>query len=414
MHHPAYGSWLIGRGLEACMERIHGSELDNRIARLQARLVAAGDAEAVFILHAADLFYFTGTVQDAWLVIPRSGPPLLLVRRSLERARAESTLEHILPLETPREIPKLLASHGVGRLRRVGLEFDVLPVEQYARMGRLFPTTQFMDASQVIREVRMIKSAYEVVCIRRAAAIQDCMAKKLCEVLRPGLTELELAAEVESEARRRGHQGIVRTRRFNLECFYGHLLSGENGAVPSFLDAPTGGTGLSAAFGNGPSTRRIQPHEPVMLDYAGAVAGYHSDQTRIFSLGAISEDLVKGYQACLKIREEVMAALRPGAKASDIFARAALLAEQLGYADRFMNTGAAQVSFVGHGVGVELDEIPYLAAGSNLTIDAGMTLAVEPKIVFPGRGIVGVEDTILVTTGDPECLTFSPRELTIL
>ena len=151
-----------------------------------------------------------------------------------------------------------------------------------------------------------------------------------------------------------------------------------------------------------------------MLDYAGAVAGYHSDQTRIFSLGALSEDLVKGYQACLTIRKEVMAALRPGVKASDIFSQAARLAEQLGYSDRFMNTGAAQVSFVGHGVGVELDEIPYLAAGSTLTVDAGMTLAVEPKIVFPGRGIVGVEDTVLVTTGDPECLTFTPRELTVL
>ncbi len=228
------------------------------------------------------------------------------------------------------------------------------------------------------------------------------------------MTELELAAEVEAEARRHGHQGIIRTRRFNLDCFYGHLLSGESGAVPSFLDAPTGGTGLSAAFGNGPGTRQIQPHEPIMLDYVGALDGYHSDQTRMFSLGALPEDLVKGYQACLVILEEVMIALRPGVKASDVFARAAILAEQLGCAERFMNTGAAQVSFVGHGVGVELDEIPYLAAGSNLTIEAGMTLAVEPKIVFPGRGIVGVEDTILVTTSNPECLTFTPRELVIL
>jgi len=396
------------------MELVPRSELENRIARLQARLAKADDAEALFIFQAADLFYFTGTVQDAWLVIGRSGPPLMLVRRSLERARAESALEHILPLENPREIPGLLARHGLGGLRRVGLEFDVLPVEQYARVGRLFPTMQFVDASRMIREVRMIKSASEVMCIRRAAAIQDRMARKLREILRPGMTELELAAEVEAEARRHGHQGIIRTRRFNLDCFYGHLLSGEGGAVPSFLDAPTGGTGLSPAFGNGLGTRRIQPHEPIMLDYVGALDGYHSDQTRMFSLGALSEDLVKGYQACLDILEEVMAALRPGTKVNDVFTRAAALAERLGYADRFMNTGPAQVSFVGHGVGVELDEIPYLTAGSNLTIEAGMTLAVEPKIVFPGRGIVGVEDTILVTTGDPEYLTFTPRELVIL
>ena len=327
---------------------------------------------------------------------------------------AESALEHIQPLESPREVPGLLARHGLGGLRRVGLEFDVLPVEQYARVGRLFPTMQLVDVSRAVREVRMVKSAYEVACIRKAAVVQDRMAKKLREVLRSGMTELELAAEVEAEARRHGHQGLIRTRRFNLDCFYGHLLSGENGAIPSYLDAPTGGAGTSPAFGNGPGMRRIQPHEPILLDYAGALAGYHSDQTRVFSLGALPEEMVKGYQACLDILEEIMGALRPGAKASDLFQRAEALAARLGYADRFMNAGRAQVRFVGHGVGVELDEIPHLAAGSHLRLEAGMTLAVEPKIVFPGRGIVGVEDTILVTSGEPEFLTFTPRKLTML
>lgn len=390
------------------------SEIEARIARLQAKLVAAGDAEAVFLCQAADLFYFSGTVQDAWLVIGRSGPALMLVRRSLERARAESALENVLPLDNPREMPALLARHGLGGLRRVGLEFDVLPVEQYARMGRLFPTMRFVDASRPVREARMIKSPYEVGRIRKAAAIQDRMARRLCEVLTPGMTELALAAEVEAEARRHGHQGVIRTRRVNLDGFYGHLLSGESGSVPSFLDAPTGGTGLSPAFGNGPGMRRIQPHEPVMLDYVGAVDGYHSDQARIFSLGPLPEDLMKAYRACLAILEEVTASLRPGARAGDLYARAADLAGRMGYADVFMNRGPAQVRFVGHGVGVELDEIPSLAAGSDITIEAGMTLAVEPKIVFPGRGIVGVEDTILVTAGDPEYLTFTPRDLVIL
>jgi len=396
------------------MELTPRSELETRVARLQAKLAAVGDAEAVFIFQAADMFYFAGTVQDAWLVIAREGPPLMLVRRSLERAQAESALEHILPLTNPREIPKLLVAHGLGGLKRVGLEFDVLPVQQYARVGRLFPTMQFVDASALIREVRMRKTAYDVDCIRRAALIQDRMAAKLREVLKPGMTELELAAEIEAEARRHGHQGFIRARRFNLECFYGHLLSGETGAVPSWVDSPTGGTGLSPAFGTGLGTRRIQRHEPIMLDYAGGCDGYHSDQTRVFSLGPLPEDMVRGYTACLTILNEVMASLRPGVKASEVFDRAVAVADRLGYRDRFMNTGPAQVAFVGHGVGVELDEIPYLAAGFDLPIEAGMVLAVEPKIVFPGRGIVGVEDTVLVTTGDPEFLTITPRELAIL
>jgi Xaa-Pro aminopeptidase len=399
---------------ETSMELTPRAELDDRITRLQGKLVAAKDAEAVFIFQAADMFYFAGTVQDAWLVIARDGPPLLLVRRSLERAKSESSLEHILPLGDPREIPALLARHGLGGLKRVGLEFDVLPVQHYARVGRLFPTMPFVDASMLIREVRAIKSAYEVSCIRRAAAIQDRMAARMREVLKAGMTELELAAEIEAEARRRGHQGIVRTRRFNMECFYGHLLSGESGTVPSWLDAPTGGLGVSPAFGNGASTRRIQPHEPILLDYVGTCDGYLSDQTRLFSLGSLPGDLAKGYAACLTIHEDILASLRPGMKAGEVFARAAALAERLGYGDRFMNTGPAQVSFVGHGIGIELDEIPQLARGSNATLRVGMTLAVEPKIVFPGRGIVGVEDTILVTDEGPECLTFTPREIVVL
>jgi Xaa-Pro aminopeptidase len=124
--------------------------------------------------------------------------------------------------------------------------------------------------------------------------------------------------------------------------------------------------------------------------------------------------MVKAYEACLTILAEALAVLRPGVKGSEVFAHAAALAERLGYGERFMNTGPAKVGFVGHGVGVELDEIPYLAKGADHTLEVGMTVAVEPKIVFPGRGIVGVEDTVLVTPGAPECLTLTPRDLVIL
>jgi Xaa-Pro dipeptidase len=101
-------------------------------------------------------------------------------------------------------------------------------------------------------------------------------------------------------------------------------------------------------------------------------------------------------------------------RSSSCRTRALALAERRGYADRFRNTGPAQVRFVGHGVGLELDEIPVLAGQSERLLEPGMTLAIEPKIVFPGRGIVGIEDTLLLTSGPPECLTFTPREPAVL
>jgi Xaa-Pro dipeptidase len=385
------------------------SEIDHRIARLQARL-SAEELDAAVLLQAVDLFYFSGTIQNGWLVVPRAGAPLFFVRRDLQRARAESPLEHILPVGHPRELPGLLRTHGVTP-RRVGLEFDVLPVEQYVRLGRLFPAVQFADASRMVREIRMVKSAHEVAIIRRASAVQDRMFRRLLEVLRPGVSELELTAEVEAEARRQGHQGMVRTRRFNFECYYGHLLSGENGAVPSWAEMPSGGQGLSPAFGHGVSRRTIAAHEPVLLDYCGVVDGYHSDQTRVFSVGALPAELVRAYEACLAIHRAVVARLRPGVAAGAVHQTALDLAAALGYADRFMNAGQAQLGFVGHGVGLELDELPVLGRGSDVRLEAGMTLAVEPKIVCPGVGMVGVEDTVLVTEGEPEFLTVTPRHL---
>ena len=396
------------------METLPREESTRRIARLQQELRAADDAEAVIVLQDVDLYYFTGTAQDAWLIIPAEGAPLLLVRRDLERARRESPLEQIVPVSNGRDIPRLLAGCGLGRLRRVGLEFDVLPVEQYARIGRLFPTMQFVDASPLIRQLRMVKSPYEVERIRRAARIADRMAQRMRVVLRPGMTELELAAEIEAEARRHGHQGAVRARRFNQAYHYGHLLSGESGAAPSSHESATGGTGLSPAFGNGAGAHCIQPHEPVVLDYVGVAEGYHADQTRLFAIGGLPADMAAAFGACLEILEDSLSHLRPGIRAGDLYARAAALADRLGYADRFMSTGAAQVRFIGHGVGLELDELPVLAKRSDLLLEPGMTLAIEPKIVFPGRGVVGIEDTVLAVNGNPECLTFTPRELVVV
>jgi Xaa-Pro dipeptidase len=396
------------------VETIPGSELQGRIGRLQQQLREADDADAIIVLQDVDLFYFSGTAQDAWMVIPADGPPVLLVRRHLARARQESALERIVPFSSGREIQTLLAEHGLGRLRRVGLEFDVLPVERYARVGRILPAVQFVDASPLIRQVRAVKSPYEVERMRGAARIADHMARRVGALLRPGMPELELAAEIEAEARRHGHQGLVRTRRFNQALHYGHLLSGENGAVPSAQDSATGGTGLSPAFGNSVGSRRIQAHEPVMLDYVGVSEGYHADQTRLFAIGALPADMTQALQVCLEILEDALAHLRPGIRAGEVYARAVALADRRGYADRFMNTGAAQVSFIGHGVGLELDEIPVLAGQSDRALELGMTLAIEPKIVFPGRGTVGVEDTVLLTSGPPECLTITPRELVVL
>ena len=224
-------------------------EIAWRVARVQAAM-ALQALDALFILQNADLYYFSGTVQDGLVGIPARGEPVFLVRRVAERARAESPLRRIVAAESPRAYPALLAAEGLGGLRRVGLELDVLPAAQYLRQQRAFPGIELVDASELIRAVRAVKRPWEVGQMRRAAAIQDRMLRRLCEVLKPGMTEVELSAEMDGEGRRAGHQGFIRFRRFNQEVFVGHFLAGEHAALPAFTDAPTGGLGVGPALGN--------------------------------------------------------------------------------------------------------------------------------------------------------------------
>jgi Xaa-Pro aminopeptidase len=207
---------------------------------------------------------------------------------------------------------------------------------------------------------------------------------------------------------------LIRFRRFNQEVFIGHFLAGENAARPAFTDAPTGGLGVGPALGNGVSRRPIRANEPILFDYNGCYNGYHSDQTRTLVLGTLPEEMVRAYAACREILEAAQAWLRPGADPGEVYARCVALAGRLGYAEAFMGQGAAQVPYVGHGIGVEMDEVPVLARNGGAPLGAGMTIAVEPKIVFPGRGMVGVEDVFLVGEGEATPINVTARDLIAL
>jgi Xaa-Pro aminopeptidase len=233
-------------------------------------------------------------------------------------------------------------------------------------------------------------------------------------ILRAGMTELELAGKIEAESRRLGHQGVLRMRLWGSEMFYGHLLSGASGAVPSFLSSPTGGVGASPAVAQGPGFKPIQRHEPVLVDYIFSYNGYLSDHSRIFSLGPLPAELKDGHAAMLEIQQLVKTLAKPGVKSGDIYHRALEKTKELGYADHFMGTGIESVRFVGHGIGLEVDEYPFLAAGQPLELQPGMTIALEPKLVFPGKGVVGIENTHLVTADGLEQLGRFQEEIVVI
>jgi Xaa-Pro aminopeptidase len=388
------------------------AELAGRVAGLQAGLAALG-LDAALLQQNADLFYFAGTFQQSYLYVPAAGEPTLFVRKVAERARLESALGAIVDLPSPDDLPGLVAERYGALPARLGLELDVLPVTRFRRLETLFPEAALEDVGRAIVRQRAVKSAWEIDRIRAAAAVADEVSRLIPGLLAEGLTEVEFAGRAEAEARRLGHEGYIRMRGFNQEMFYGQLLTGVSGCVPSYLDTPLAGTGLSPSVAQGASFRRIGRGEPVVFDFVPVRDGYMADFTRVYSLGPLDARLLRAFDAALSVQVAATAAARPGVACRTVWEAAQSVAADAGLAGSFMGHGAGQVPYVGHGIGIELDELPVLT-GSSLELEPGMVFALEPKFVLPGLGAIGIENTWVVTGGGVERLTRAPDVVTVV
>lgn len=387
------------------------AELQGRIDRFQERL-RAGEIAGALILQNADLFYFSGTCQDAHLLIPAYGEPLLMVKKSYDRALKESALGNIVSVRSMEEIRRGIT--GILKEKhRIGLEMDVLPANMFFRYKDMFEPMEAVDISDAIREIRMIKSPYEIERLKETASLSTNMFREVPNILAEGMTELELASRIECFLRENGHQGALRVRAFNQEAFMGHLMSGWSSAFPSFFNGATGGPGLNPSFPQGAGLKKISRNEPVLVDYATVVNGYIVDHTRIFSIGTLSEKLAEAHNIALEIKRRIIKVTRPGTQGADLFKTACDIAETSGFADQFMGYGAG-VNFIGHGIGLELDELPVIAKNYQIILQPGMVLALEPKFVFPGEGAVGVEDTFVLNNDGLEQLTGTDDEIHVL
>jgi Xaa-Pro aminopeptidase len=298
------------------------------------------------------------------------------------------------------------------------MELDVLPTNLFFQYRSRFSGTEIVDVSHGIRLQRAVKSAYELALMRTAAGFADRVAAHVPAVLAREKghprTEIEVAGEVEAFARSLGHQGFVRMRLWGSELFYGHLMAGPAAAEPSYLASPTGGAAVSPAVAQGASFATISPNQPILVDYVFAHQGYLADHTRIFCLGELPADLANAQADMVAIQNEIKAMAVPGVTAGSVYAKAVELAAAAGYSDHFMGCGPGRIRFVGHGVGLELDEYPFLAKGQEMLLAENMVVALEPKVIFPGKGVVGIENTHLVTAKGLAPLTQYPDAVTIV
>jgi Xaa-Pro aminopeptidase len=253
-----------------------------------------------------------------------------------------------------------------------------------------------VDVSAALRAQRSVKSVWELARMRDTAALLAGVYREIPSFLRAGMREVDLAAELECRMRKAGNEGSPRLRGFNQEFFMGLALAAGSSTAPSYFDGPVTGRGLSASSPLGASVEPIPRDVPVLLDYTAMKGGYVTDLTRIAVCGRVAPELARAFEVALAIQEEVARRLRPGEIPSAIWARARELAEAAGLGDCFMGPPGSQARFVGHGVGLELDELPVLAPGFDAPLARGHVLAVEPKFVLPGLGAIGIENTFAV------------------
>jgi len=384
------------------MESLSSEEIQSRIKSLQSYIRKEG-MDGCLIMQNVDLFYFSGTIQKAYLFIPSEDDPILLVQKDFERAKNESPIKNIVHLERPRLLSQVLKKHRAHR--RLGLEFDVLPVNVFNQIQKILPESEFFDISKAIKQIRMIKSPYEIELLRHSAKILDEVFEYAKKVIKPEMTEIDVESILIQFGRKRGHQGITRMRAWNQDMVNASVLSGKSGTVLTHLDVSVIGPGISPAFPQGSSFNKIEKNVPIQIDFSIAYMGYITDGTRTYAIGSLPEKLKNAYQVGLELRNEMERIAKPGLLCSEIYFLCSKIVKKRGLEDYFIGTKKDQAPFVGHGIGLEIDELPLLARGFSQPLQPGMVFAFEPKFIFPEIGVVALEDDYVVTEIGVERLT---------
>jgi Xaa-Pro aminopeptidase len=385
-------------------------ELQWRISRFQEKLGKDGISGAL-INQNTDLFYFAGNIQRSFLFIPAEGEAVLAVLGNLERATEECGLKNIVPLKNNKQLDSVLAEFGYRLKGSIGLEMDVIPAAYYLSLKNVYREADFIDVSELIKQTRMIKSGYEVERIRKSCEILDEVMLLAKDTIKEGMTELELDAVLTGYTRRKGHMGFFRARAYNQDMNYCHVLFGSSGALSSYVKGPLGGKGTTPAIPLGAGYSVFTRDLPLIVDYGMGYKGYVSDSTRTFVIGKMPAELEKAFEVTREVKYFTESWVKPGKSPADLYNEIIKLVKKRGYEDHFMGFKPYQVQFVGHGIGLEIDEYPVIASMFNLEFAPGMVYSLEPKMAFPGTGAVGIEDDFLVTDNGVERLTNSPDNI---
>jgi Xaa-Pro aminopeptidase len=392
--------------------KVPASEIDSRTIKLQKELQNS-DIDGIFIVQRVDLFYFSGTAQNGFMYIPADGAPLLFIKQYLPRAEKESSVGSIIKINSIKDIPGLILDHCGKLPATIGFELDVIPVNDFTFYQSLFPGSQFVDGSPLILKLRRIKSDWEIAQLENTAKMTRQTFEYMQATIKAGISEMEFAGMFETYARTLGHGASLRVRHYQTEGYPWHVLSGKSGGLVGLLDSPASGTGTSAAFPVGAGSKKLCANEPIMVDLGSVLNGYHMDETRMLAIESMPQRAMEASLAAIEIHDRVIENAKPGITVGELFEHSVRLAASLGQATPYLGPPGHKVSFIGHGIGLELIEPYILAKNRNQPLEAGMTFALEPKMVYENEFAAGVESVFLVTKTGSQLISKVPVEVFI-
>ena len=370
-------------------------------------MTAAG-IEAAIVQTNANLYYLTGRVFCGFIYISADteAAPVFFVKRPVLLHG-----DNIVRIHKPENIAPALADAGIHIPHAIGLELSLVPYSMSLRMKAALGATSLADASGALMAARAVKTPHELSLLRVSGAKHDAVYRKIPRLFRPGMSDIELQVEIERVARLEGSLGQFRVNGQDMEIFMGNVLAGENADAPSPYDFAMGGAGIDPSLPVGADGTIIRPGMSVMIDMNGNFTGYMTDMTRTFAPAPLDARSLDAHRLSIEICRELARIGRPGTPAADLYNRAVQMAGEAGFDDFFMGH-RQHAGFVGHGVGIEINELPVIAPRSKAILEAGNVIALEPKFVIPGTGAVGIENTYVVTeSGDMEALTRSPQDI---
>ena len=375
-------------------------EIQSRVTTISA-LLAKNGLDAILLSDNVSLYYTSGRVFAGFTYITATGEVMYFVRRPIGFDDAA----HVHYIRKPEMIPALLPECP----KRLALKLDVTTVSEYRRLQNVFPEAEIVDCSAMMRAVRSVKSPFEQELLKVCGKHHEAAYRAIPSVFRPGMTDVQFQIEIERLLRQEGCLGLFRVQGGSMELFMGNILVGDNADSPTPYDFAMGGAGVDASLPVGASGELIAEGKTVMVDACGNFNGYMTDQTRCFCLGTVSDIAQKAHRVSIDINHRI-AQFGEGTPAKALYEMACAMVEENELLDYFMGY-SQKAGFIGHGLGIEINEAPVLAPRSKDVLQEGNVVAVEPKFVIPGVGAVGIENTYIVRQNHMECITNAPEEL---